>query len=151
MEQRRSTHKRCKHATPSPVLGVLFNFLVVSVGLAGLSIDFMLRFYVCLFSVCFVGTLLGWLVGCHFYTLSPHAYCASKDVAECTFVPRMPFLCEAFRSCESFGRLIFMDGSWMLNGTCASQFAHTEWGGGVGKGVLNVVLDPALLATEATR
>merc|ERR1711920_399928 len=48
-----------------------------------------------------------------FYMEDPHAL-KSNEMAQCSFAPQQPLVCDTFKNCEGLSRVAFMDGNGVV-------------------------------------
>merc|ERR1711881_372897 len=59
----------------------------------------------------------------------PHSL-KSNEMAECTFVPQQPLVCDSFKHCEGLSRIAFMDGNGcVMLGKIVTKEDKTDAGG----------------------
>ena len=63
----------------------------------------------------------------------PHSL-KSNEMAECSFQPQQPLVCDSFKNCEGLSRVAFMDGNGVVMlGKVISCIAKTEAAAAGGK------------------
>merc|ERR1711877_98502 len=62
----------------------------------------------------------------------PHSL-KSNEMAECSFQPQQPFVCDTFKNCEGLSRVAFMDGNGVVMLGKVTSCERKEEGGAGGK------------------
>merc|ERR1712032_325258 len=55
-----------------------------------------------------------------------------NEMAECSFVPQQPLVCDTFKNCEGLSRVAFMDGNGVVMLGKVISCERREEGGGAG-------------------